>query len=425
MPSSGGSISSYVGSKWATILVVAAIGAAAIAVPAVTGGGSTTITCDQTAANSSALASAITAASSGTPSTICLTAATSYGSFTGTSKPVTIVAQNGTGARNPVSASMTLSLGSGDTGFTIDGNMTSWDCACGMTINSGTFTSGSSSAHDITLKNFRGSGTGGSRYFNFDPTTAGANITIDHAYLHDYIGGEATIFVWASATTDTGIVIKNTLFKHSSTDGVKLSNPVKVSLLNNKFVEFHESYSGDGNHTDAIQFNSGNFSIVRGNVVIDADQCISGFDGQAGLTITHNVVADCDAHAFTLMKDNSASTLAWNTVGPGGENNIICGNKSGLTGASVTNIYNNITSGVVLSGGGTTCTPTRNDHNTGTITQTYVGGSSASITASWSFGDFCVASGAALTGADDGGQQGVCGGDYDPETDGPPAGEDP
>lgn len=398
-------------------------------------GGGTSITCNQSAADASGLTTALAAISNG--QTLCLTNSVDYGIFTGTSKTITIIAQTGTGAPSPINAAIRMDFGAGDSGFTIDGNRTRWDSPTGLSIGNSQMVSG---AHDITVKNFSsnpcagcsgasgrgwsfgiGSGTGSSAAPGPD-----SNILIQHGHFHDDLAGEATIFIDTDLTSDTGIVFRENLFEHSSADSFHPSANARVSFLNNKIMNSHECLpTCTGNHTDAIQFNSGSGSTIKGNWVVDADQCISGFDGQDSITITHNVVQDCDAHAITLMADSPASTVAWNTMsvnGPG-EDNIICGNSAGKPPiASLTNVYNNVYGGLVTTGGGTTCTPTRTDHNVGNGTVTYVGGSDPSTFDS--FSDFCLTpASAGYTGADDGGQVGVCGGDYNGTNYGPPSGE--
>lgn len=403
------------------------------------GGGGATITCDQTAATASqaSLTTAISAASNG--QTVCMSVTGSYGTFAGTSKTITIVSQAGTGAPSPVSNSMDLSLGSGDSGFTIDGGMTSPTCSCGMSLNGGLIAGGASAAHDITFKNFRSTGSG--RVWNMDPTTTGANITIDHAYFHDMIGGEANIYIWTvdGPIVDTGIVIKNSLFKHFSTDGVKLSGQAKASVLNNFFVDARESYAGDGNHTDAIQFNCGCGSLVRGNVVHDVDACISGYDNQNTVAVTHNVVWDCTSSGLQAQRDSPASTLKWNTVGPtsaGPGSDIACGNDGNAgkgTTVSIPNIYDNVAfNGVSTNGaggaGGENCAPTRNDHNSSGAQTLGVGSMTvANMNAATTITAFCLASSSAgysvadtVSSYDGSSQVGLCGGDFNPSTDGPP-----
>lgn len=386
------------------------------------GGGTTTFVCDLNATTVT-FAAQVSAATAG--QTICL-AAGDYGVFNGTNKAITIVAQSGSGPSNPTAVTMGLTFGSGDTGFTIDGNRAHWNSPTGMFIPGAEISSGAS---NITIKNFDSTSCPGAsastcRGWNMDPAPGpNSNIVIDHGHFHDDLHGEATIYVWSTSTNDTGITIKNSLFRHSSTDAIHLANEVKVTVLNNKIIDSHECLpTCFGNHTDAIQFDNGNASVVRGNWVQDADQCISGFDSQESIQITHNVVVQCGAHAITMMGDSPASTVAWNTIGTGGETEIICGNKTGLAIPSLTNIYNNIApGGIALFGGGATCTPTRNDHNV-TAAVTYVGGSDPTLFDT--FSDFCLApASAGYTGADDGGQVGVCGGNYNAATDGPPTGE--
>jgi hypothetical protein len=406
------------------------------------GGSGPSITCDHTAANGAGLTSAISAASNG--QTICLTAATSYGSFTGTNKSVTIVSQAATGPPDPVDNSMTLSLGSGDTGFTIDGGRDRWDSSEGLNIPTAAITTGAS---NITLTDFEIDGTGGSgRRWTFDFAPVDSNILLDHFYAHHALGGEAIFYIddtSGSGAFDTGITIQNSLFHTVSNDGVKLTGDDTVRVLNNKFVNFHESLSGDGNHTDAIQWLEGNH-VIKGNWIDDADQCFFGDDGSGNLTMTHNIALDCASWWFNIGGDDPASDVSYNTVVKStgfsifGDMTITCGNNDPALPASLTNITNNIAHELGLgSEGGLACTPTANHHNaldtgqstTGTggsnftvASITYAGGSDPG--AFDSFDDFCpTAPSSVTTGATDGGDVGVCGGDYSGSNYGPPSGE--
>jgi len=405
------------------VLVAAAIALSGggIYVATTGGGGGETITCNHSATSGADLTSDISAASNG--QTICLTNTGSYGAFAGTSKSVTIISQSGTGAPNPVANSMTLSLGSGDSNFTIDGGMENWDSPVGLNLNGGTIQAG---VTDVTFRDFKSTGAG--RLWVFDPgPSLNSGITIDHGHFYDVLSGEAVIYVdhTSGEPGNTGLTIQNSLFRHSSADGVKLSNGAQVNIINNKFLEIKECLpSCSGNHTDAIQFFSGDGSVVRGNWVDDCEQAISGFDGQSSALIEHNLVTNCNPHWFTYMADSPASTVQFNTVGDSG-GAINCGGKSGLATASDTMIRNNVARAIVLTGEGPTCTP---DQNTNNLVNSGATGGNINGTPVFEgtaeYDDFCLASGSpGLTGATDGGQVGICGGSYSASTYGPPEGE--
>ena len=398
------------------------------------------ITCDRTATNAAGLTSAISAASNG--QIICLTNAVNYGTFAGTNKSVTILSQNSavgvSAAPNPVAATMTLNLGSGDSNFTIDGGMERWDSPVGLNINGGTIAAG---VTNVTFRDFKSTG-GGGRLWTFDPgPSCGSNILIEHGHFYDLGistngGGEAAIYIdhTSGEPCNTGMTIRNNLFRNSSADGVKMSGEARVNILNNKFLNFKECLPGcTSNHTDAIQFYSGTGSHVIGNWVDDCEQAISGFDGMGSSVIEHNLVTRCGAHWFTNMWDRPASTWAFNTIGDSG-GSFICANKTeygASNQASLTNIRNNVARDISLTGGGATCTPTQNTNNlvnsgatSGNIngTPVFTGGSTLS---SWdTFSDGCLAPGSpGKTSATDGTEVGICGGDYNGTNYGPPTGE--
>lgn len=379
-------------------------------------------TCNQTATNSSQLTTAVAAATTG--QVVCLTASSSYGTWTGTNKAITLMALSGTGG-TVTSPTLALTLGSGDSSFTIDGGMARWDSSSGMSITGCTCGTGIT---NVTLKNFK-SFNGSDRAWNFSqPPDSG--FVIDHAHFFNWVTGEAAIYVDHSLSepSDTGITIKNSLFRHFSDDGIKLAGDNGVTILNNKMFDFLDG-NGVSNHTDAIQLDGGERSVIKGNVIYDSDACVSGYDGMGSAVIEHNEMWNCTSSGIQTAADSPASTVAWNTVGPTDQSsgdNIQCGNAPGKPAIhSLTNVYDNATfGGVILDDGSTVCTPTRNDHNvSGTITLVVGTNTTTHMATATSFGQLCVASGTALTAADDGGQVGACGGDYNGSNYGPPSGQ--
>lgn len=389
-----------------------------------------TVTCNQTAANSTQLATAVSAATTG--QTVCLTASVSYGAWAGTNKAITLYPITGTGG-TITSPTMTLNITSGSN-FTIDGGMSRWDQASGLRLNGGTVTG----ITNVTFKNFQSSGAG--RLWVFSPgPAANSNDTIDHAYFHDCLSGEANLYFDHSPVepVDTGFVVKNSYFGHMSCDGIKLANDAAIHIVNNKFHDFFEA-NGGANHTDEVQFFNGDLSVLRGNWFDDCEQAI--FSGDPDLNqnvVEHNVVSNCNTHWITMEYDKTpGSIVRFNTIvdaAPVGsiDPSITCGDETGGATVSKTSIYDNVARNIALTGGGATCVPTRNDHNmvnsgaTGTNfngTTTFVGGASPGTFTS--FAQFCLAPGTSgITQADDGGQVGVCGGDYNATTDGPPTGQ--
>lgn len=202
----------------------------------------------------------------------------------------------------------------------------------------------------------------------------------------------------------------------------------------------------DVNHTDAIQLYCGGDcdtgtvgSTVRGNLLVNTNQGMGGWDGVAPSTITHNViiqegVTGGDAWDgmwawLYLYGDSTGSTVRWNSLlenAPGDYNahsRIDCASKSGFS-ASRTTLQNNVSYSIALGGNGdVACRPTANDHNllyeTG-VQPSFVGGSMA-LSQVKSYAGACLAPGSVgVTSATDGGQVGICGGDYNAQSDGPP-----
>lgn len=422
--------------------------AIAIGIIATQVGGTTPITCDQSSTSSADFTSDLAAISNG--QTLCLTNAVDYGTFSGTTKNITIVSQAASGAQDPVNNILKISIGSGDTGtVTIDGGMDRWDTSEGLNIVDAGITTG---AANLTVTDFKidpagagcDPGNDGGRCWLIDPAPINSNITIDHFVAENAFDGEAVFYIDDAATSgSTGITIQNGLFKHMSTDGAKLTGDESVTVRNNKFMDMHGSYDNAGleNHTDAIQMLEGNH-VITGNWLTSTDQCIFSDDGTTNNTVNHNLVDNCGQHFITISWDLSPGSVeTFNTITARTQDQppyYECGTNDGLGGVSTPNIQNNILQRMNLGGtnDGPDCVPTANHHNmlvsgeptsgTGgsnfTGTQTYVGGSDLSTFDS--FSDFCLVDGS--TGEDDatdGSQVGICGGDYNGSNYGPPSGE--
>lgn len=376
------------------------------------------ITCDRTATSTATLSTQVTAATTG--QTICLTAATTY-TFNGTTKAITIIAQNGSGTPSPVAA--TVDFGTFNTGpasgtLVIDGGLALWNSATAAQFNGGDF---GSSIKNVTFQNFKDTSPG-DKAWNFDPAPCNANVKIDHGHFYNGIVGASVVYFGHSAAEpcSTGITVQRSLFRHFSADAIRFDGDNGGEILRNKFMDFRES-NGQANHTDIIQGFSGNGIHLKGNWFYDFEQASSAFDGTGNNVFEHNAYVGVNtAHWITLMGDRPGSTVKFNTITDGVIN---CDSKSGLL-ASLTSIYNNFASdGVALNAGsaGPDCTPTRNDHNWST-SPTYAGGSNPSLFDK--FSDFCLTGpSGAMTAADDGGPVGVCGESFNPVTGGPPAGE--
>ena len=126
-----------------------------------------TITCDQSSISAADFTSDLAAISNG--QTLCLTNAVNYGTFTGTNKNITIVAQSASGPEDPVNATLAVSTSVPVTParVVIDGGRNTWDAAAGLNIPNAGFATG---AANLTVKDFEIDGTGGSgRRWAIDP----------------------------------------------------------------------------------------------------------------------------------------------------------------------------------------------------------------------------------------------------------------
>lgn len=381
--------------------------------------------CNQTtsAASLAALNTAIAAASAG--QTVCLGQTGSYGTWTGTTKAITITPSAGV---NPtIALAFTTTVGN----FTVDGGRSTWDDSTGLSITGADFTG--TGVHDVTIKNSYITGTGVGGVVEIDGPNPPAHLTFDHNVFHDITKPtEAAIRISYNPPGNADITIERNLFRDNHADGVKYGSGA-VRILNNKFLRITDNNDPDI-HSDAIQLFSGEDSVIRGNWVDTCDQAISGFDGMDNALISHNVVVHCTNHWFTQQYDGyvgHASTVEFDTIGDAdGADNCTTQTKTGYQ-ASITKIRNNVARSIILDdgpGGNITCTPTQDTNNlvnsgatAGNINGTplFVGGSSPTT-----FAGFCLTSSSpGFTGATDGTQVGLCGGDYNSATDGPPVGE--
>jgi hypothetical protein len=386
------------------------------------GGGGGALTCDLNATTGN-FASQVSAATTG--QTVCLTQSASYGSFTGTNKAITIAAADGT------TPSMTFDLANGDTSFTIDGRRNTFTDATGLTIGGGSLT-GTPGPQNVTIKN---------AWFGGEVTVdgpTGPGILFDHNVHKDFDGDTTTAAFHFAYGGPSGATIQNSQFKDMSSDGIQTG--AAVTIKNDEFFNVSPTSgpgcSGDC-HTDAVQFLSGDNSVVTGNWVHgDCEQGIGGFDGVTGVTAKNNVVVGCSAHSLvfggSFTGSDAANVVDFNSVirTGAGDADINCSAKT-INAFGVTmlptriNIRNNYAQlGLELTGD-VNCTPLTNSNNmfasgaTGSNfngSPTFVGGGSpGSFT---QFSQYCLAAGSAgITGASDGTQVGACGGGF---TGGPP-----
>jgi hypothetical protein len=177
--------------------------------------------CDRTVTTST-FASELAAATDG--ETICL-ATGDYGTWTGTSKNVTITAD---AAASPV---MKLDLDSADGNFTLDGI--------------GGLGGSSQRAHDYTIRNSTFTSPLNLRA-NQDNVLLESN---EHDWNAVYDGTiNAKIFLWEDGGGTSGVTIRDSTFRNGDLDGIHLN--VGATIQDNTFQ--HRCDVGT-NHTDAIQ----------------------------------------------------------------------------------------------------------------------------------------------------------------------------
>lgn len=443
------------GVQWGRVVaVVAAAGVVGVGTVAIRGGGpdtptatgpasSVNCTAGLEATNATQLATAVSNATTG--QTVCLAATADFGTWTGTSKAITI------GAKDGFNPTIALDLNTGDSSFTIDGNRTTWTDSTGLTITDAGF-SGTPGPQNVTIKNTaftnnNASGSGGLVEISGPTNTADV---FDHDIFYA-IGGDNAgtcqpsdvnypsscqeAAIRFSYDGPSGMTIQNSLFHDMAADAVKVGAS-NTTIQNNEFYAVKPDNAAK--HTDAIQLccgyisssNAGSGAItITGNFVNDCEQGIGAFDGTGSDTIKHNVVNNCTAHQLITAGDSPASTVSFNTIAFGAGSTsaaVECGSKPANV-ASVTAISNNITPQGVNTAGiasppGPDCTPSSNTHNMFTSgasspnlngTAAFVGGSSPT-----SFAGFCLTAGSAgHAAATDGTDVGACGEGF---TGGPP-----
>lgn len=376
MSSNNGTISAFIGSKWATVAVVIAAATGAVLVPTVTGGGSGS-TCDRNATTST-LSSQIAAATSG--QTICL-ATGDYGAWTGTNKSVTLRPQDGA---TPVLA---LELNNGDGNFTVDGLDVAWGAVDG---NAGSFTVRNSTVEGIVRIETTGSNIlwTGNRHL-------GTNVQSGAP------AGRITVF-----GSGSNVVIRDNLFDGGCADGVQIADSVTVE--DNEFRDIEEGACPGSPHTDVIQFlGPVQGAVIRGNWVHDSAAGIVAFDGAAGATIECNVVGGITRSGGITLYSDDTSTVQWNTVYGG--NSIELDRKPGDDAGFGTVVADNVTAGGVSTANGSAFGSGTHNLFSGASSPnlngspTFTGGSTPT---SWA-GFALTSLSAGFTGAQNGGQVGA------------------
>ena len=314
--------------------------------------------------------------------TVCL-ATGSYPTFTGVAKNITIAAASG------AQPSMRFNLGSGDSGFTLDG----------LVNTGGNVTAG---AHDITIRN-----STFNTYLDFQsgPTP---NFVIDNDTFNNINSPQGTpnarVGLHYGSSGFSGVTVKNSTMIGGDSDGVHTG--VGVNVLNNTMRDI---CGGGYNHADFIQFEGAVGGRIAGNLIQSGPGCeaqgITSYDGGTqGVVVEDNVVDIRRQWGIEFYADDS-SIIRHNTVVYHGGNcyfNQACGDID-ITHKSIdppghgTQVYDNIAA-VDISGS----TVARNDHNYQGPGVLFVGGASPATYAGFHLAAGSVGKGGASDGSDAG-----------------------
>lgn len=339
MSSTNGTISAFIGSKWATVAVVVALATGAIAVPVVTGGSGGGGTCDRSATTGT-FATQVSAASAG--ETICL--ASGLYTWSGASKSdpgITITAANG--------ASVTMDLSftlSAVQNITIDGDVMGGD----MTIDGAQFTGSTTTARNITVRDADViasiviDGPTGSNI------TLGPGLTINDLDINGSCS-DSPARIWLSyySATHSGVTITGNTMIGGSKDGVQ--GAVGVTITDNHFEDIDDTGHPCA-HTDSIQGVGANGMIITGNTLINNASGIVDFDNTAGNTITDNACRDIHrlgGACITLYSDNG-SVVEHNTNT--GDDPVLELDKKGPHDTGTGTVYRNNAGGLINNGQG-------------------------------------------------------------------------
>jgi hypothetical protein len=273
--------------------------------------------------------------------TVCL-ASGNYGTWAGTNKAITIAAANGA---NP---QMEINLGSGDSGFTLDGLT-----GMGGVING---------ASNITIKNSAFTDT-----LDFEGNNS--NIVLDHNthnWSAGYSGGiNSKIFLCGTGQSHTlanpSVTIKNSEIKNGDLDGIHIGcSGSGYLILNNVFDNLCDVGT---NHTDNIQVGANSPPIIQTRIAgnyVHVGSCetqgITSYDnGTQGFIIENNVVDISRIFGIELYADRD-SIVRHNTVVY--RAGCSCGRidisrKNEDPAGTGTQVYDNIATSVGFSNGST------------------------------------------------------------------------
>lgn len=296
-------------------------------------------TCDRTANSPESLSTEFGAASAG--QTICL-AAGDYGTFKGASKPgpVTIRSQDGT------TATIAVEL-TGVSNITLDA----------LTIKDLYF---DKAVRDVTVRNSRFTGFA---YIDAANMRNAAIVFDTNTHIDINMPSERTppgrIHIDGDETNPdaASIVIRNSLFRGGTSDGIRVDGGASATIEGNEFTAIKDV---DPYHADPIQFYGGRNVVIRGNYFHDqaesASCSLGQHDGGGGNVIERNVIVGGNCYFGMYLRADQSSVVRHNTFVFTGS--CLGGTLCGLiridgkdAGGSGTVIENNIFGAVENTGG--------------------------------------------------------------------------
>jgi hypothetical protein len=315
------------------------------------------VICDLNATSAN-LTTQINAATSG--QTICL-ASGSYGSWSGTSKAITLTPASG------AAVTMSINFNNGDKDFILDGTAMggSLTITDGSINGNGTYSFQADGPHNIQVKN--AAFTGGLNIDHvIDDGTWPYTILLDHN-THNNIntdGGRVRL-PYDNHEVDSGVIVQNSTLRNGAGDGIQ--SGAGITILNNEFDNIQEG-TFTSFHTDSIQlFGRGAAkTIVKGNYIHDGADGFTAYDGLGNATIENNVISsDSTNRCLEIYYDNAGtgddpSTVQHNTLINGCTLNL--NTKPGVYPAGVGTIVrdNIFTGGQGYSNGSTAGVNTHN-----------------------------------------------------------------
>ncbi|WP_196807364.1 NosD domain-containing protein, partial [Candidatus Solirubrobacter pratensis] len=120
-----------------------------------------------------------------------------------------------------------------------------------------------------------------------------ANIVFDH---NTHIGwnacsscGEGRVWFPERTAQPAGITIQNSLFSGGNSDGIQ-NGGNGVQILNNTFMDMHQTDGASGGHVDGIQLYGSKNTVIRGNFFYNVPDSVAAWDGSDHEMIEDNVV---------------------------------------------------------------------------------------------------------------------------------------